>query len=306
MSNMTTLHEIAMKYARKQSGMADALTEDAPILKKVKWKPATHGMWNVAQKLTEVIGAAFVEPDAPLPVMRTGTDLVHTDLHILGGQIEVPTVRALQLGGAAKYFAEQQDSLFKQAGMTTERQLVLENWLKAARVCKNLKDAGGTGEGWFILAVRFDELLNVGLYDPTQFDQGRLLRISPINGGHEYSLTSPEHLGVLGYGVAYRGAFGWQILEPKVTCAAIVNIDENNAPTVNMLDDMLADIRSQPGSTYLFCSPKAKIYGINPHKVEHVRMSIAEKGVQTMVESWNGIEIVTSHNFNEKIANVTV
>ena len=306
MGRMSTLHEIAVKFARKQAGMADSLTEEAPILKRVRWKPATHGMWNVAEKLTDVRGPGFVEGDAPLPLMHTGSDLIHTDLHVLGGMMEVPTMRAQKFGGAARYFADRQETLLKVAGMTTERQLLLENWLKAARAAKNLKDAGGKGQGWFIVAVRFDELLNVGLFDPDQFDQGRLLKIAPINGGNEYPLDSPEYKGVLGYGVAYRGSFGWQNLDPKLTCAAVVNIDENNAPTVAMIDDLLADVRSQPGSTFLFCSPKAKTYGINPHKVEHVRMTMAEKGVQTMVESWNGIEIVTSHNFNEKMAHVDV
>lgn len=306
MANMRTLHEIAVKFARKQQGMADSLTEDAPILKRVKWKPASHGMWNVAEKLTQVTGPGFVEADAPLPAMHTSSDLVHTDLHVLGGQMEVPTMRAQKFGGAAKYFADRQDHLLRMAGMTAEKQILNENWLKAARACKNLRDAGGAGQGWFIAAVRFDELLNVGLYDPDQFDTGRLLKISPINNGAEYPLVSAEHAGVLGYGVAYRASFGWQILDPKVTCAAIVNIDEEHAPTVSMIDDLLADIRSQPGSTFLFCSPKAKIYGINPHKMEHVHIVNTDNGLKTMVESWNGIEIVTSHNFNNKINHVNV
>lgn len=304
---MRTLHEIAIYHANKQKGMADSLTEEAPILKRCKWKESTHGMWNVAEKLTEVVGPGFVEADAPLPHMHTGSDLVHTDLHVLGGSMEVPTMRAQQLGGPAKYFADRQEALLKSAGMTTERQLVLENWLRAARAAKNVRDAGGKGKGWFILAVRFDELLNTGLYDPAQFDTGRLLKISPINNGAEYYLESPEYAGgTLGFGVAFRASFGWQNLDPKVTCSAIVNIDETNAPTVMMIDDILADIRSQPGTSFLFCSPRAKTYGVNPHKVEHVHMTMTEKGVQTSVESWNGIEIVTSHNFNEKMDHVTV
>lgn len=303
---MSTLHEIAIKYARKMEGIADSLTEEAPILKRVKWKPATHGMWNVAERWTDIKGAGFVEADAPLPHMGASTDLVHTDLHVLGGEMEAPTMRCMKFGGPEKYFSARQNVLLRDAGMKTERQLVLENWLRAARSAKNVKDAGGTGKGWFILAVRFDEMLNTGLYDADQFDQGNLLRITFIEGGHEYHLSNPAWHGALGFGVAYRGAFGWQILEPKITCGAIVNIDETHAPTVAMIDDMLADVRSQPGSTFLFCSPKGKTYGINPHKVEHVRMTSGEGNVNTMSESWNGIEIVTSHNFTEKHEHINV
>ena len=263
---MLTLHEIAVKHAKKQPGMADSLTEEAPILKRVRWKPSTHGLWNVAEKLTDIKGPGFVEPDAPLPYMSASSDLVHTDLHVLGGIIEVPTQRALKFGGAAKYFADRQNHILKKAGMDTEKQLMIHNWLKAATVAKKLKDAGGKGQGWFIAAVRFDDLMNVGLYDPDQFDSGRILKISSPYGGAEHYLHGPEHEGVLGFTVAYRANFGWQILDAERTCGAIVNIDETNKPTPAMIDDMLADVRAQPGSTFLFCSPKAKTYGLNPYK----------------------------------------
>lgn len=306
MAKMSTLHEIALKYAKKQPGMADSLTEDSPILARVRWKAATHGMWNVAEKLTDVVGASFVEPDAPLPYMSTSSDLVHTDLHTLGGTIEVPTQRAKKFGGADKYFAERQDTILRKAGMDTERQLVLYNWLKAARAAKNIKNAGGTGKGWFILATRFDELLNVGLYDPDQFVEGRLFRIDYPYGGQEHHLHGPGYQGVLGYAITYRANFGYQILDPKLTCAAIVNIDESHSPTAMMIDDMLADIRSQPGNTYIFCSPKAKIHGLDPYKVQNVQLVNSDTDAKTRVETWNGVSIVTSHNFNEKIANIAV
>ena len=66
-TGMVTLHEIAVKHARKQKGMVDSLTEEAPILDHVKWKAASHGLWNVAERLTNIEGPAFVAPDAPLP-----------------------------------------------------------------------------------------------------------------------------------------------------------------------------------------------------------------------------------------------
>lgn len=303
---MSTLHEIAVAHAKKQPGMADSLTEDAPILNVVKWKPSTHGLWNVAEKLTDIEGPAFVEPDAPLPYMSTSSDLVHTDLHVLGGMIEVPTQRALKFGGKDKYFAERQNTILRKAGMDTERVLMERNWFRAARACKNLKDAGSTAKGWYILATRFDELLNCGLYDPDQFQEGRLFRIDFPYGGSEHHLQSEKYRGTLGYSIAYRANFGWQILDPKVTCAAIVNIDENHHPTAAMIDDLLSDVRATPGNTYLFCSPKAKIHGINPYKTSNVELASSDTDAKTRVETWNGISIVTSYNFNDKINNVTV
>ena len=304
--NMVTLHEIAVKHAKKQSGMVDSLTEEAPILQMVKWKAATHGLWNVAEKITDIEGPAFVRPDAPLPQLSVSSDLVTTDLHVMGGTMEVPTQRAKKFGGPLKYFAEKQNYILKKAGMDTERQLVFQNWLKGAKAAKNLYDAGGAGEGWFLLAVRFDELSNVGLYDPDQFDSGRLLTIEFPYGGDEHYLHSPGYEGVLGYSVTYRGNFGYQLLDASRTVAAIVNIDEKNKPSPTMIDDMLAQVRSKPGTTYIFTSPRGKIYGINPYKVDNVQLINGDKDANTRLEAWAGISIVESHNIAEKIAHITV
>ena len=306
MSNMRTLHEIAVKYARKQSGMADSLTEEAPILQHVRWKPASHGLWNVAEKLTDIEGPAFVRPDAPLPQLSVSSDLVTTDLSVMGGVLEVPSQRALKFGGPMKYFADKQNYILKKAGMDTERQLVLENWLKAAYSARTLYDAGSPDGGWFLLAVRFDENANVGLYDPDQFASGRLLKIEIPYGGAEHYLHSPQYEGVLGYSVTYRGNFGYQILDPIRTVAAIVNIDENHKPSPAMIDDMLAQVRSQPATTHIFTSPRGKIYGINPHKVDNVHLLNSDKDANTRLEAWAGISIVESHNITEKLDHITV
>ena len=306
MSTMQTLHEIAVKFARKQSGMADSLTEEAPILQRVRWKAASHGLWNVAEKLTDIDGPAFVRPDAPLPQLSVSSDLVTTDLSVMGGIMEVPSQRARKFGGPMKYFADKQNYILKKAGMDTERQLVLENWLKGACAVRNLYDAGGTGQGWFILAVRFDENANVGLYDPDQFASGRLLKIDFPYGGAEHYLQSPQYEGVLGYSVTYRGNFGYQMLDPARTVAAIVNIDETHKPTPTMIDDMLAQVRSQPGTTHIFTSPRGKIHGINPYKVDNVHLVNNDSNAHTRLESWVGISIVESHNIGEKMAHISV
>lgn len=304
--NMSTLSEICIEKAHKQPGMLDSLLEDAPILGQCKWIPATHGMWNVAEKLTDIKGASFTQPDAPLPQMKVGTDLVSTDLFTLGGTMEVPSQRAKKFGGPEKYFSKHQDALLRKAGMDTEIALVKNNWLKGAIKEKNLRDAGATSKGWYLLAVRFDDLANVGLYDPDQFESGRLLRIDLPYNGAEHHLQGEGFEGVLGYAVAYRANFGWQLLDAKRTVSAIVNIDENNHPSADQIDDMLADVRATQGNTFIFCSPQARIHGINPHKSERVMLTNGDKDMQTYVESWMGIPIIMSYNITDKVAKVTV
>lgn len=303
---MNTLHEIANEYANKQPGMYDALTEDSPIVDVCKWQPATHGMWNVAEKMVSIDGPGFVEADAPLPVIRASSELVHTDLSVMGGKMYVAMMVAQKFKGPEAYFARHQDRILKDAGTSTEKRLVMDMWLKGARAVKNLRDAGGTSQGWFILAVRFDEHANVGLYDPDQFDTGRLFKITLLNGGEPYELKEKGYEGSIGYGIAYHASFGWQLLDPSRTVSAVVNIDETAKPTAAMIDDALADVRATPGNTYLFMSPRAKTYGVNPHKAEHVMLVNNDNEVKTVVDTWNGIPIITSYNIEKKIAKITV
>lgn len=298
MPRMCTLHEIAIAQATKQPGMVDSLTEESPILATFKWIPASHKLWNVAESLTDIHGASFTELDSPLPFMSTSSDLVTTDLCVMGGIMEVPSDRAMKFGGPEKYFADRQDRILKEAGMKTEKHIVDEMFFRAAQENKNLRDAGGPNGGWWLAAVRYDDLSNVGLYDPDQFDQGRLLTIDVPYAGAEHYLHDEKYQGVLGYSVVYRGHFGWQLLDGKRTCAAIVNIDKKNFPTIAMIDDMLADVRADSTNTFIFCGPRAKIYGINPHKQEHVQLVNADNEMKSWLDTWNGIRVITSHNIN--------
>ena len=303
---MVTLHELGVEYAKKQPGMIDSFLEDAPIVRMIKWKEATHGLWNVAEKLTDVKAPAFVRFDSPLPQLGASSDLVTTELNKMGGLMEVPSDRAKQLGGHIKYFADKQPWILKKSGMDTERVIVLDNLLQGAKVEKNLYDAGGSAKGWFALACRFDQQLNVGLFDPKQFAQGRLFEITPMYGGNEYLLSDPKYRNVPGYGVMYRSYFGYQLLDAKRTVAAIVNIDEEHFPTPTQIDDMLAQVRAQPGNTYLFMGPRARIYGFYPHKEKHIQYVNGDKNLNTHVELWNDIQMVVSHNFDDKIDHINV
>lgn len=297
---MQTLKEIANEKAKKQPGMVDALTEEAPILAVCRWTAATHGLWNVAEKVEDVKGPGVVEMNAPLPTVDVASQLIKTDVEILGGVMEVPKDTADQFGGPAAYFARKQDKVLKKAGMDTEKRLFFDNWLRGAKDVKNLiRTAATTGDGRTILAVRFDPDANVGIYDPTQFDQGRLLRLTQLSGGALYHLRSRP--GVSGYGVELRGRFGWQMIAPEKTVAALVNIQPAALPTETQIDELIAMVRGTPANTYLFMSEKTKIMAVNPHKKDRVEMTNAENDVKTAVASWNGVRILTSYNIDAAV-----
>lgn len=293
---METLKEISTKHAKKQPQMVNDLTEEAPILDVVKWKEASHNSHNVAEKVTDITGAAFVNFNAPLPVVGVSSGLEKVDLRVMGGDMEVAKDTADTMGGPAKYFADKQPLILRKAGNDTEKVLYYENWMAYAKFNANVIKAGATtGMVNSIVVCRFDEAGNVGLYDPTGFDQGTLLRVTLNGGGTLVKLSNPPLVGVNGYACELRGRFGYQMLN-KNTLSAVVNINSTNKLTAMMLDDAIARARGRSGSTYIFCNPQVASYYISPIKTAQLAISLNERKMDTMVDSWNGIPIITSYN----------
>ena len=288
------LKEIANKFAKKQKQMVDDLTYKAPILERVRWEEASHNLWNMAEKVEDITGAQFVNANAALPTMNASTELVKTDLAVLGGEMEQAQDTVEQFGGAAAYFAKREPLILKQAGMDTERKLYYDNWMAKAVDDGNIFNAGATtGTVYSIMVIRFEPGVNCGLFDPTGFKQGSLLKREAINGGALYHLRSQS--GVLGYGVALKGRFGWQNLSTK-TVAVIANIQSGSLPTSLQIDDAISTIEGSPADTMIYCHPKARNLALAQFKENALQMGIADKEYNRQIDRWNGIAVVTSYN----------
>jgi len=293
---METLSEISIKHAKKQPQQVEYLTEESPILAATKWTAASHEFWNAAEKITNITGPGYVKMNDALPVVGVSSGLEKIDLNILGGEMEVPQDTAKQFGGAVAYFAKKQALVLKKAGNDTELKLFQDNWRAFAIDNKNVIGAGGTGNGLnTILCVRFDEASNVGLYNPNQFKQGALLEVEFLNSGALMRLKHPPYAGTNGYAMQLKGAFGWQIINPK-TVGGIVNINAANKPTEVMMDDMVTNARGTNKNTYIFCHPKALSHYINPLKTGKMLIGVKDKDLDTYLESWHGIPIISSYN----------
>ena len=301
---MATLHEIAMQYAKKQPGMIDCLLERTPILDMTRWKATTHGLYNLAEVLTDVKGAGFIKPESPFPRIGTSSDLIHVDLAVMGGRDSVPSMKAQKLGGWKKYFADRQKYILSKTGMNIEIQLIEDNWLKGALTDGTHIDCGGTGDGYYMLAVRFDEACNVGLYDADQFAAGRFITPRFPYDGAEHYLPDPGYEGVLGYEIVYEGRFGWQMLDAARTVACCYNITDKKIPTPMQIDDLLMAVRAEEGPTYLFMPPKAKSLVANSYKLEKVQLANGDTDAKTHIDSWNGIPIKTSYTIARPIPHI--
>ncbi len=297
--SMKTLHELSQHLAHKQPHQVDSLTEDAPILKRIPFEAASHPMWNNYEDVVDVQGAGWVNMNAPLPTVDASTRLVKVDLSILGGEIECPEDTAKMFGGKEKYFAKKIPKVLRTSGMTAEKAILYDNFLAYAKDHDKIIDAGATSGGTYsLIAVRFVSGETCGLYSPEGFKQGTMLDVQPISGGNLYKATSGTYAGVLVHGLRLKSYLGLQIANPH-TVAAICNINSDNKPTEAMVDDLIATVRgSDSGHTMLFCHERCKNF-LYSYKGNSLQVTNKDKDMNRMLTHWNGIEVVTSYNFND-------
>ena len=291
-----TLKEIAIDKAKKRPELVDYLLEETPVLARAKWIPASHGLWNVEEVLKAVDGPSWVDLGAPLPAMQARTGLEQTYVSVLGGEVEVSKDKADQFGGPSKYFARRERAIIRKAGMDTEAALFTKQW-RAAALKKGTKiSCGGTTSNAqsTIMVVRMSDELNTGIYDPTCFSSGYLVDIRPINGGQEYHLRTQS--GVLGYGVSYRGRFGWQLLAPERTVCALVNIEDSHLPTEMQLQDAIFNLLGSAASTMIIGHPLVlgKVFG--SLKLAKLEYSNGDTALNHAVTSYYDIPIYGSYN----------
>lgn len=293
MNNPSTLKELAIEYAKKQPHQVDYLTEESPILERMKWEQASHGLWNVYDEVKGIEGADFVDMDAPLPKMSIDTALKKVDLGIMGGIIEVGEDKAQMMGGAAKYFAKNEAKFLRDAGSKTEKKILYDNFRRYAIDNENCQNAGGaSGDNLYsILCVHYTPGETTGLYSPDGFKNGAMLDVQSVNNGALYLNKN----GVLVKGIRYKGYFGMQLANPK-SVSAIANVSKDHIPTENQLDDMLIAARAKTGSTFIYMHPKA-LSMLNKYKGDILRTVNGDKEINRQFTYWNGIEIITSYNF---------
>lgn len=304
---MPTLYEIAASVKSNQQTVVDAITCEAPILKDLPMEESTHGLWNIYESLTGVTGGDIVEQDEKLPTVGVESELKQTDLSIIGGEMEVGEDTARKLGGPASYFARKATPVLRKTGMSAERRVLYGGFLDFAKQNGNIISAGGSANtNYSILCVHYVPGEITGVYDAEGFGDGKTFDLAPIAGGNLYKNAE----GKLVYGMRLKTYFGLQLANPEYV-SAIVNCDIVNDkesartfPTEIMMDDLLVNAKAGQ-NTFIFCHPKVKSYLGSTCKLE--RLAIQNNGFSTVIDSWNGVPIITSFNFdNGSEENVTI
>ncbi|WP_027186659.1 major capsid protein [Desulfovibrio cuneatus] len=293
-----TLKDLSGQFAKRQPKQVDQLTEEAPILGIIPFEQASHGLWNMYEEVDDITGAGWVEMNAPLPAVDVVGNLRKVDLSILGGEIECTEDMAKMFHGKEAYFSRKLPKVVRKSGMSAEQRILYDNFRAYALKNKSAMSAGSTSNtNYSILAVRFISSETCGLYSPECFTQGSILNTEPMNGGNLYKAPTGKHQGVLVYGMRLKAYLGIQIAN-KHSVAALVNVNKDNVPTEAMVDDLLASVRAIPGSTYLFMHEKARNM-LCRYKASALHITPGGKDLDRQVTHWNGIEIVTSYNFQD-------
>ncbi len=296
---MRTLSEIAKEKAKKQPKEIDQILEETPVLARLRFSESTHDMHNVAEIVTEVDAADWVPMNGVLPQLNAASRLTKVDLAIMGGEIEVPEDTAIQFGGKDAYFAKKLPKIRKRTGMQTEQNIIYGNWYNYCRDNGRYVSADtSANNGYTLFAVRLVDGEHNGLYSPKGFGQGTMLNVLPLSGGSLYKSQSDQYKGVNVYGIRLKAYIGWQILNSD-TVAMITGISAGKPPTKAMIDDMLTEVRAtDSGTTMLVCHQKCKDI-LNSFKDSPLRMVPGDKAMDTRIDTWNGIPIITTYNMTK-------
>jgi len=284
--------EVAIKLSDKQPQMVDAVTEDAPILADMPMQPSTHGLHNVYEEVDSITGADIQDADAAPTAVSANTKLGQVDLSILSGKSEIGEDKANAYGGHIEYFADQQDKIIRKSGQNAEQSILYSNIRQYAIDNSNYLDAGSSANtDYSILCVSWRSGEISGLYNPDGFGEGALMDITPISNGAVYTNSDD----ILVYGIRYKSHIGIQLANTRYV-SAILNANGSNIPTAVQMDDVVADARGQVGSTVLYMHPKmkSKLYTL---KSDAMQMGVMDNNLNRVVDTWNGIPIITSYNF---------
>lgn len=119
-----------------------------------------------------------------------------------------------------------------------------------------------------------------------------MLDVQPLYGGQ---LCHDEN-GVAGYSTQVKGYFGVQLMNPY-TCSTIVNISEDNLPTIRQINEALLQVQADEGDTCIMMHPRVLNWLGEAYKKEMIRMTNDEKNVNFLIGKWSGIPMVSSYQF---------
>lgn len=302
-----TLKDLNVYLSDKQQGLINTLVENNPIIDSIPVKASSHGIYNVYGKVTDIDAMQEVDYDAELPVVSISYDLGRTRLGKIGGKLPMPMDAAKEMGGFERFANDRYPQIIAKSGNDNEARIYYKGFLASAIKNQQIVSAGGTtpDKQYSMVMVHYDPDTTTGLYNANSLSNGKLFATLMLNGGKIYELDLPDGSKPLGKMMAMFMEFGLQLADPNAV-GAIVNIEPTASnsdpdkiaglPSAMMIDDRLAAVRANTGSTFIYCHPTLMNYLANKYQLERRSVTNGATGVSYSLTEWNGVPIIGSYN----------
>lgn len=306
-----TLHQVAMKYAKKQATLVDHFMKSLEFMKRVPWITATHGLMNQYEEVTNVEGGDFKDLDAPFATMSADTSIKRVQLKVMGGEMSVSEDAALAMDNsttdsavaAARYFAKQSPLVLNASGKVVEKHfiysilypamLAYNKKIKADATKRTMFSAGGTGStNYSIFAIRQAKEQNCGVVSPIGKNKDELMSMEWLNGGERHFINHGKNEGKIGYEATWKAMLEYQLACPEYL-GGIFNIDPANSHmvTASMIDDLLDSVEADTSDTILVMA-RGMASKLGNLKWEKIQLDNENESVNTKIFKWNGIPII--------------
>ncbi len=298
MALSNTYAELALKNAPKQGVILDTITEDAPIFSSMPTMVASTEVQNVYQRLKAVTGGNMRAIDAPANMTSADFDLARTDLSIIDGRIEVGADTVEILGGKTAAFGTQAPVIIRETMQNVEAGIIYDNLRAFAIANGNYSSAGGSANtNYSILCVTYGQGENIGLTSPSMMNSGKIFSFSDRMGGNAYDKTLDNGDTIEVYGQQFKTLFGLQLNnENKLSAICNVDIANSKVPSLEQLDDMVLNARAS-GNSAIYMHPRVKQLLGREYKYSKMQLFNESTGLTKMVDTYEGVPIVTSWNF---------
>lgn len=295
---MTVLRDLAQIKA-DPFHMVDDMMENCPVLDSMPFSPTTDGMDHKFGTFDVVEGGGFTRQDEEPGSAVASGHVSSITTGILSFKIEagVDSLRRLYgtrdpQAGLAKHVARVLPKIVRNNSMRFEKQ-VMDLLVRYAVANGSVIDAGGTGSGYAIVAVRWIEDELCGLYNPAGFEQGTLFTATPKYAGGVYVKDGAEYIGI-----DYKCDID-VLLNNRRCVGALVNVDSTHKPTAEQIDELgIACRAGSDGRSMLVMHPKAALM-LKAVKGNMLHMTPADTNVNRSVTAWGTMPVVETYNFGD-------
>ncbi len=296
--------ELGVKSTTTQAVMIDYITEEAPILAMLPMMESSDATSNKYEVLEDADGATLNDFNSELPILNAATSIRQIDLQVLGGNVECTFDAERQWGSKETYLQTKLPHILGVTGEKLEKTILYDSFRKTCIDyngkpkfdSKRLIDAGGTGStNYSIIAVKYKPGVVTGLYNPADgggFDMG----VNWKWGGGFGALSN----GKDGYVARLSSYVGMQIANPKFVCSIVNNdILGTKVASKEQLCNAITNVRGKANDTFLYMHPAMRDYICANYKDSVMQVPVQTKDLNYLVDYFNGIRIITSHNFQD-------